>query len=193
MQEKTKIAILASGTGSNADAIIQFFKNHAAIEVDVVISNKPGAKVLDVAKKHQVEGLLLDKKADYESDRVGDFLEKRGVKWVILAGFLLKIPNTLVEQFANRIINIHPSLLPEYGGKGMYGMHVHRAVKDAGEKNSGITIHLVDEVFDNGERLFQASCELDERDTPETIQQKVQQLEQEHFAPVIEKTILVHG
>ncbi|NRA51725.1 MAG: phosphoribosylglycinamide formyltransferase, partial [Phaeodactylibacter sp.] len=125
----------------------------------------------------------------YQSRSVLEVLEKAEISFLVLAGFLWLVPSYLVEGYPDRMVNIHPALLPKYGGKGMYGMHVHRAVKDAGEKETGITIHLVNEAYDEGDAVFQAVCTVDESDTPEQIAGKVRQLEHEHFAPVIERYI----
>ncbi len=187
---KINIAVLASGTGTNTRVILEHFKQHAIVTVAVVITNKPQAGVIQVAESYGVPVEILPKKEDYEADNLHPILEQLNVQWFILSGFLLKIPDSLVGKYRDRIINIHPSLLPKFGGKGMYGMHVHQAVKDAGESKSGITIHLVDEIFDNGEHLFQASCEVTATDTPEDIQKKVQVLEHKHFPEIIEKTVL---
>ena len=185
-----RLALFASGTGSNAKKIISYFKEHELIEVSLLISNKPKAGALSMAREHGVPTLVIDRASFYQSTDILGILEEHGVDWLILAGFLWLVPPYLVEAFQDRIINIHPALLPAYGGKGMYGMHVHRAVHEAGDEKSGITIHLVNERYDEGAVLFQAECTLETTDSPEDIARKVQQLEHEHFARVIEKTVL---
>lgn len=185
-----RLALFASGTGSNAKKIISYFKEHETIEVSLLISNKPQARALTMARELGVPTLVIDRATFYQSTDILQILEEHQVDWLILAGFLWLIPPYLVETYPDRIINIHPALLPAYGGKGMYGMHVHRAVHEAGDEKSGITIHLVNERYDEGAVLFQADCALKPTDSPEDIAQKVQKLEHVHFAPVIEKTVL---
>lgn len=184
-----RLAIFASGTGSNAKKIIEYFEEKPNIEVTLVVSNKASAPVLAMAAAKGVEQLVLDRKAFYETKQLLRELEKRAVDFIVLAGFLWLIPPYLVNQYKNRMVNIHPALLPKYGGKGMYGMNVHRAVKAAGEDESGITIHYVNEHYDEGSILFQASCPISSEEQPEDIAKKVQQLEHRHFAPVIEKIL----
>jgi len=185
-----RLALFASGTGSNAKKIISYFKEHESIEVSLLISNKPQAKALSMAREFGVPTLVIDRTTFYQSTEIVQILEEHRINWLILAGFLWLVPGYLVEAFRDRIINIHPALLPAYGGKGMYGMNVHRAVHEAGDDKSGITIHLVNERYDEGAVLFQASISLESTDSPEDIARKVQQLEHEHFAPVIEQTVL---
>jgi phosphoribosylglycinamide formyltransferase-1 len=184
-----KIAIFASGTGSNAKKIIEYFDAHPNIEVRLVVANKPDAPVLAMAEQHGVETLLTDRSGFYQSEAILAQLADAQVTFIVLAGFLWLVPAYLVNAYPKRIVNIHPALLPKYGGKGMYGMHVHRAVKQAGVQETGITIHLVNEAYDEGGILFQARCPVKASDTPEQIAGKVRQLEHEHFAPVIEKYI----
>jgi phosphoribosylglycinamide formyltransferase-1 len=184
-----RIAIFASGTGSNARQLIEYFQGHAAIEVDLVVSNKARAPVLAMAADHGVDTLVISRHDFYETEKLLATLRGRGIGFIVLAGFLWLIPSYLVKAYAGRMVNIHPALLPAYGGKGMYGMHVHRAVKAAGEPESGITIHWVNEHYDEGDIIFQARCELDPDDEPEDIARKVQQLEHRHFAPVVEQLL----
>lgn len=184
-----RIAIFASGTGSNARKIIEYFKEHPNISVDLIVANKPDAPVLAMAQEKGIDTLVINRAEFYQSRSVLEVLEKAEISFLVLAGFLWLVPSYLVEGYPDRMVNIHPALLPKYGGKGMYGMHVHRAVKDAGEKETGITIHLVNEAYDEGDAVFQAVCTVDESDTPEQIAGKVRQLEHEHFAPVIERYI----
>jgi phosphoribosylglycinamide formyltransferase 1 len=189
MTSITNIAIFASGSGSNAQKIMDYFQGSQDIRVKFLLSNNKDAYALERAKKMGVETRIFDRKAFRESDEIVNFLLSHEVRWVILAGFLWMIPENLIKAFPCRIINIHPALLPSYGGKGMYGIHVHTAVHKAREKESGISIHLVNEKYDEGEIVFQAKCLLDENDTPESIAAKVLKLEHEHFPKVIERLI----
>lgn len=186
--EKKKIALFASGTGSNAQQLIHYFRNHALVTVSLIVCNKPGAGVTQIAEREGVELMLIDKNKLQSPDFPKVLLEK-GTDYIILAGFLLKIPESLIHAFPRRIINIHPALLPKYGGKGMYGHFVHEAVITNREKESGITIHYVDEQYDHGATIFQATCPVTGSDTPESLAQKVHFLEHQHFAPVLEQLI----
>jgi phosphoribosylglycinamide formyltransferase 1 len=187
--EATNIALFASGSGSNAQKIMEYFHKSSAIHVALLLSNNKNAYALERAKSMGVPSLVFDRNAFFESDNIIRELQSKNIQWVILAGFLWMIPANLIKAFPDRIINIHPALLPSYGGKGMYGMHVHTAVHKAGEKESGISIHLVNEKYDEGEIVFQAKCVLDPIDTPESIAKKVLLLEHEHFPKVIESLI----
>jgi phosphoribosylglycinamide formyltransferase-1 len=180
-----RLAIFASGSGSNAKAIMHYVIHHASIDVALIISNKENAGVLAKAKEFGVKSILINKEDFYQSRAVLQILKSHGVSHIVLAGFLLLVPDYLIKAFPNKIINIHPSLLPKFGGKGMYGMHVHRAVLAAKERESGLTIHLVNEHFDDGEILLQVKCEVETNDTPESLAQKVLQLEHEHYPRVI--------
>lgn len=183
------IAIFASGTGSNADKIIQHFSGHKLGVISLVVSDKADAGVLEIARRNNINTLIINKKQlDAGTDLLSE-LSKRKIQWIVLAGFLQKIPPALVKAYPNRILNIHPALLPKYGGKGMYGMHVHRAVLANQERESGITIHLVDDHYDHGETIFQATCPVAESDSPETLAKKVQALEHTHFPRVIEEIL----
>ena len=184
-----RIAIFASGAGSNAEKIISHLKNHSSIAVSLVVCNKPGAGVIAIALANKIPVLLIDKEQFFRGDDYLPELGSYGINFIVLAGFLLKIPPALVTAYPNHIINIHPALLPKYGGKGMYGMKVHEAVIAAGEKESGITIHYVNEHFDEGEPIFQASCPIDVTDTPESLAQKIHVLEHRHFPEVVEKLL----
>lgn len=184
-----KIAIFASGSGTNAENIVRHFKDSTLCKVELILSDKNNAYVLERARQLGVESFVFSAHELDETDIVIDLLEKKRIDFIILAGFLLKIPNGLLAKFPSRIINIHPALLPSFGGKGMYGMNVHRAVIEAGEKESGITIHLVDEHYDNGKILFQARCTISDSDTPEDLANKIHLLEQTHFPRVIEEYI----
>lgn len=184
-----RIAILASGSGTNAENIINYFKNSDSISVAHVLSNKKDAKVLERARRLNIPNRSFDKNAFSVTDEVLNFL-KKNADYIILAGFLWKIPTKIIDAFPNKIINIHPALLPKYGGKGMYGMHVHNAVVENKEKQSGITIHYVNENYDEGAIIFQKSFEVLEGDKPEDVAQKIHKLEYEYFPKVIEKAIL---
>jgi len=185
-----KIAIFASGGGSNAESIISFFKNNNSIEVALILSNKSNAFVLDRAKNHNIPGAYFSNSDFKTSIDVHQKLIDFEIDYIVLAGFLLLIPSVLTQNFPNKILNIHPALLPKYGGKGMYGHHVHQAVFDNFENESGMTIHLVNEKYDDGEILFQAKTELAVTDTPDIIALKVLKLEHEHYPKVINNYIL---
>lgn len=186
-----KIAIFASGAGSNAEKIIAHLKNHSSIKVVLVVCNKSGAGVLSIAAANHIQSLLIEKEPFLRGDAYIPILKNKGVDFIVLAGFLWKIPEVLIAAYPKRIINIHPALLPKYGGNGMYGMRVHESVIAAGEKESGITIHYVNEHFDEGEAVFQAICSIDEKDTPETLAQKIHALEHAHFPGIVEKLVLL--
>ncbi len=183
------LAVFASGTGSNAKKIIEYFRTNPHIRVRLIVSNKKDAPVLGIAREHNIETLVLNRQDFYGTEQLLQQIQVRDIDFIILAGFLWLIPDYLVRAFENRIVNIHPALLPKYGGKGMYGMRVHEAVKAAGERESGITIHYVNENYDEGDIIFQATCVLEPNDTSEDIAHKVQALEHRHFAPVVEKLL----
>lgn len=182
--KKTNIAIFASGAGSNAAKIIAASGEHN-YNIALVVHNKPGVGVIDIAKKANVATLLIERDRFFHGDHYLPELKQHHIDMIVLAGFLWKMPPALVKAFPKKIVNIHPALLPMYGGKGMYGNHVHNAVIAAGEKQSGISIHYVDEVYDNGEIIFQATCPVNEYDTPETLAQKIHALEHEHYPKVL--------
>lgn len=186
------IAIFASGKGSNAEKVIDYFKNHSKINVSMVLSNKADAPVLQLAQSKGISAYAFNKD-ELDTGTIESFLINNQIDYIVLAGFLLKIPESLIRKYHNKIINIHPSLLPKYGGKGMYGMHVHNSVIAHGEKESGITIHLVNEEYDKGKFLLQEKCTVNNDDTPETLAKKVQKLEHRFFAPCIENYILNNG
>ncbi len=190
MNKKFRLAIFASGNGTNAEAIMKYFRDNDRIEVAILMSNNPHAFALDRAQKLNVPTFAFDKRQFHENDEVLNRLKELGITHLVLAGFLLLIPNQLIDAFADRIINIHPSLLPKFGGKGMYGMKVHEAVKAEAEKESGITIHEVNAKYDEGKILFQTSCQLSPEDSAEAIQAKVNALEYEHYPRIIEQWIL---
>jgi formyltetrahydrofolate-dependent phosphoribosylglycinamide formyltransferase len=183
------IAIFASGTGTNARKIIEHFKQSQIARVALIVCNNPNAGVLNIAAEHNVPVVMVNRKSFLSDTICLNELKLHKIELVVLAGFLWMIPKYLVEAYPNRIINIHPALLPKFGGKGMYGENVHRAVIEAGEKESGITIHYVDEHYDNGDIIFQAKCEVKADDSPASLAQRIHELEHEHFAKVIEKLL----
>ena len=185
----TRIAIFASGAGSNAARIIEYYKNHEQTGVTLVVCNNPSAGVLQIAARENVPTLIIEKEQFFRGDGYVPFLQSHHIDFIVLAGFLWKIPSTVLTAFPNSIINIHPALLPNYGGKGMYGLNVHAAVLNAGDKVSGITIHYVDEHYDNGDIIFQDKCEVLPSDTPESLAEKVHRLEHQHFPRVIDQVV----
>ncbi|RAW02827.1 phosphoribosylglycinamide formyltransferase [Pseudochryseolinea flava] len=186
---KFRIAILASGSGSNAEEIFKHFKNHPAIEVSLLLSNNPGAYALERAKKFNIPAAVFTREEFKNGAIIQSLFAEHKITHIVLAGFLWLIPDYLIKDFPNKIINIHPALLPKFGGKGMYGMKVHEAVKANLESETGITIHEVNEHYDEGKIIFQASCSVTGDDTPESIAKKVHALEYEHFPKVIEQWI----
>ncbi len=186
-----RIAIFASGKGSNARQIIHYFSDPGShIKVALIVCNKPGAGVLDIAAKENIPALLIEKEKFFRGNGYADELKEKKIDFIILAGFLWKIPPALLRAYAGRIINIHPALLPKYGGKGMYGNRVHEAVIAAGEKESGISIHDVDEIYDHGRIIFQARCAIGENETPESLAEKIHRLEHAHYPKVIGEWIM---
>ena len=179
------VVILASGSGTNAENIIRFFENSKISRVTWLLSNNPQALALDKAKALGVNTMVFTRDDFYVNGRVLIFLQGEQPDLIVLAGFLWLVPSDVVKAFPGRIINIHPALLPNYGGKGMYGDKVHKAVIDNKEKQSGITIHYVNEKYDDGDIIFQASCSVSPDDTPETLALKIHALEYEHFPKVI--------
>ncbi len=188
-----RIVILASGNGSNAQRITEYFANNSDVEVVAFLTNKTTAKVLERAKKLQIPAFSFNRVAFSDSDAVIRLLQSLHPSMIVLAGFLWKIPSAMVEAFPNKIINIHPALLPKYGGKGMYGNHVHQAVKDNNEPETGITIHYVNEHYDEGTIIHQAKVAIEPSDTVEGIASKIHQLEYEHFPRIIEKLLEVQN
>ena len=180
-----RIAIFGSGGGSNARCILEYFADNPEVEVSLVVSNKVIAGIFNHALDFNVPTILLHRKAFYETESLLAELSDKKIDLIVLAGFLWLIPKYLVRDYPDRIINIHPALLPKYGGKGMYGMNVHRAVKNAQETESGITIHTIDEVYDRGKILYQEAVNLDESETPEQISAKVLEVEHDNFARVV--------
>jgi phosphoribosylglycinamide formyltransferase 1 len=184
-----RIAIFASGAGTNAEKLIRHFEPHREAQVTLLVSNKADAGAISVAREHGVETLVIDRDQFYSENSIADELQERGIDLIVLAGFLWLIPRQLIRAYPNRIVNIHPALLPKFGGKGMYGRKVHEAVLAAGEKETGITIHFVNEKFDEGEHIAQFTCPVFPGDTPETIAARVQELEHRHFGGVVEGLI----
>jgi formyltetrahydrofolate-dependent phosphoribosylglycinamide formyltransferase len=184
------LAVFASGSGTNAAKIIDRFRDHPRIRVALIVCNKPGAGVLEIAAREGIDTLLIERERFLKGDGYVPVLAEKGIVWIILAGFLWKIPVALVAAYPLHILNIHPALLPKYGGKGMYGHFVHEAVVAAGEAVSGITIHYVDEQYDHGRTLFQATCSLEPGETSDSLARKIQALEHRHFPEVIEETVL---
>jgi len=186
-----KIAIFASGSGTNAQRITEYFRERSApITVDLILSNNPDALVLERARNLGVSCVTLSRHEFYESTRIPELLKEHAIEYVILAGFLWLVPDFLLKAYPGRILNIHPALLPRYGGKGMYGMKVHEAVISNQDKESGITIHLVNEQYDEGQILFQTKCRIEETDTPGSLAEKIHALEYRYFPQVIENYIL---
>lgn len=183
-----KIAIFASGSGTNAENIIKYFNKNKLIKVDSLWSNNPSAYALTRASSLGVETFVFNRKQLYETGEVHSKLRNRKIDLIVLAGFLWLIPENIINDFT--IINIHPALLPKYGGKGMYGIKVHQAVIESGDKETGISIHYVNDKYDEGEIIFQAECPVEPEDTPEEIAQKVHQLEYKYFPEVIERILM---
>jgi phosphoribosylglycinamide formyltransferase-1 len=188
---KKKIAIFASGSGTNAEKIMSYFQHHELGEVSLVLSNKPDAYVLERARKYNVPTHVFDRERFYNSTEVLDLMTSTGISLVVLAGFLWLVPTDLIRAFPDRMINIHPALLPKYGGKGMYGRYVHEAVLKNKEKESGISIHFVNEVYDDGKIIRQEKCEVKPDDTPETLAQRIHLLEYRYYPLVIEELLQV--
>jgi phosphoribosylglycinamide formyltransferase-1 len=187
MKSDIRIAIFASGSGTNAEEIMKYFQHNSSVKVVLLLSNNPEAYALERAKKFNVPSRVFNREQWKSTECVLEWLTEKKVTHIVLAGFLWLVPTTLIKAFPGKIVNIHPALLPKHGGKGMYGMKVHEAVKTAGDTETGISIHVVNEHYDEGELLFQAKCPVDDSDTPVTIAQKVHQLEYKHFPSVIEQ------
>ena len=184
------LAIFASGNGTNAENIALYFRNHSQIRVSLILVNRPDAYVLERARKLGIPFEVFNRKQFYESEDLLDILSHYHIDYLVLAGFLWLIPDYVLKAYPDRMCNIHPALLPKYGGKGMYGDKVHQAVRDSGDSITGITVHLVNERYDEGRILFQATCPIVPEDSPETIAQKVHKLEYEHYPKIIEDWIL---
>ncbi len=189
MPSTIKIAIFASGSGSNAENIANYFSSNSNIIIDSIYTNKSDAFVIERAKKLSIPCYYFPNQDFRQGDALLAKLQERNIDFIVLAGFLLRIPENILGEFPNKILNIHPALLPKYGGKGMYGDRVHQAVKESGDKESGITIHYVNERYDEGATIFQAKCEVLQNDNADDIAQKVHILEYENFPKVIEDVI----
>lgn len=190
MKEPVRIALLASGNGTNVQQITEYMADNSEIEVSCVLYNKKDAFVAERAKKLGLEAQFFSRHSFLETNEVLHYLQQRKVDWLILAGFLLLVPQNLLQAYPQRIINVHPALLPNYGGKGMYGHHVHEAIVTNHELISGITIHLVDQHYDKGTTLFQARCKLKPTDTADDLAAKIHILEKSYYPKVIEAAIL---
>ena len=205
MQQPIKhIAIFASGAGSNAQKIIEYLTPNPSPQVErgaeeemeakevakvvLIVCNNPVAGVLKIAEKENISSIIIERKKFYDDGYLVE-LKKYHIGLIVLAGFMWKVPVNIIHSYQNRIINIHPALLPKFGGKNMYGNFVHEAVIKAGEKESGITIHYVDEIYDHGKIIFQAKCKVDENDTPQTLAEKIHALEHKHYPLIIERII----
>jgi formyltetrahydrofolate-dependent phosphoribosylglycinamide formyltransferase len=201
-RQPIRIAIFASGAGSNAQKIIEYFAlnpspspqvekgtNSPKIEVAVIVSNNPAAGVLQIAAKENIPTLIIEKEKFFRGNAYIDELKEKQIDFIVLAGFMWKIPDLLIKTYPNRIINIHPALLPKYGGKGLYGNYVHETVLANKEKESGISIHYVDEIYDHGKIIFQAKCAVMENDTADSLAQRIHALEHEHYPKVIEEVV----
>ncbi len=184
-----RIAVFASGSGSNAENIYHYFKNHKDVSVEFILTNKYDAFVIERAKKLDIPIIIISNRAFKNGDFLLNVLSQYPIDLIVLAGFLQLIPSYLLERFPNKIINIHPALLPAYGGKGMYGKHVHKAVKENKEERSGITIHYVNEHYDEGEIIMQESCSLSQYDSVEDIAKKVGELEYTYYPKAIEEVL----
>jgi phosphoribosylglycinamide formyltransferase-1 len=186
---KIKLAVFASGAGSNAQKLIGYFKDSSLATVALVVCNKPEAGVLGIAAKEGIPTLLIEKENFFRGDAYLPTLKSHNIGFLVLAGFLWKIPAALIEAYPRRIVNIHPALLPKFGGKGMYGQYVHEAVLQAGERETGITIHYVDEHYDNGDIIFQTACPVLSTDTPESIANRIHELEHVYYPKVVEDVL----
>ena len=186
---KHKVAILVSGTGTNAINIIEYFEKISVADVVLVISNKTDALALEKAQNKGVKTVVFNNESFKKNGTVLDYLMSQSIDFIVLAGFLIKIPNEIIHAYPNKIVNLHPSLLPKYGGKGMYGKRVHKAVIENQESESGISIHFVNEEYDEGTIIFQAKVSVEKGDSVEVLAQKIQQLEHHFFPRVIEQVI----
>jgi phosphoribosylglycinamide formyltransferase-1 len=184
-----RIAVFASGSGSNAENIVKFFRNNDLARVTIILSNKKDAYVLERAQQLGVPSISFNREDFYNSNKIVRTLEEQGIDMVVLAGFLWLVPQSLIDKYDGRIVNIHPALLPKYGGKGMFGMNVHNAVVAEKETETGITIHYVNGRYDEGNVIFQAKVSVNPSDTPEMVADKVHHLEYEHFPKIVEKLI----
>ena len=185
----SNIAIFASGSGTNAEEIIRYFSTKNNAKVTLILSNKREAYVLKRADNHNIPSVFFDQKDFYQNTTVLDTLSDYKIDLIVLAGFLWLVPENILSAYNKRIINIHPALLPSYGGKGMYGEKVHKSVIENREKESGITIHYVNQYYDSGDIIFQAHCKVERDDTPETLASKIHALEYEHYPRVVDEVV----
>lgn len=184
-----KIAILASGSGSNAENIYNYFSGRKDVEISLIISNKVNAFVHNRAEKLGIPSLTISRQELDNPELIVEILRSHGIEFIVLAGYLLKIPTLLINAFPEKIVNIHPALLPKFGGKGMYGDNVHKAVIESGENISGITIHMVNENYDEGKTVFQATCPVNFNDSPDSLAHKIHELEYKHFPAIIDEIL----
>lgn len=187
--KRVNIAVFASGSGTNAENLFKYFANHPKVAVSLLVCSNPNAGVIDKAANHKIPVLVLDRENFYNSKVFMEVLSAQSIGFIVLAGFLWMVPSYLIGAFKNRIINIHPSLLPKYGGKGMYGAKVHQAVLQQQELESGITIHYVNEQYDEGEVIIQAKTIIEPNETVESLQRKIQQLEHKHLPEIVEAVV----
>ncbi len=187
MDKTTKIALFASGSGTNVENIANYFKGKTTAKPVCVLCNKPNAYVLERAKRLGLDSMTFNRADFNDGKRIIEYLNKYNIDMIVLAGFLWLVPQYLIDAYPGRIVNIHPALLPKFGGKGMYGMHVHEAVKQSGETETGITIHLIDGNYDQGSTVFQAKVQVSPNDSPDDIATKVHALEYEYYPKVIEE------
>ena len=187
--DRHKIAILVSGTGTNAINIIEYFEKNSVADVTLVVSNKTDALAVEKAQNKGVKTIVFNNESFKKNGEVLDYLRSESIDFIVLAGFLMKVPNDIIHAYPKKIVNLHPSLLPKFGGKGMYGNRVHRAVVEAQEPESGISIHYINEEYDEGAIIFQAKVSIEKKDSVEVLAQKIQQLEHRFFPKVIEQVI----
>lgn len=190
MQKIKKIGVFASGSGTNTEHIVHYFRSHNYIRVGLILCNKPHAGVIERAKKLDIPYCVFDREMFKDAGHMLGVLRDHDIDWIVLAGFLWLVPAYLVQAYPDKIVNIHPALLPKYGGKGMYGERVHQAVLENGEKETGITIHYVNNEYDRGEIIFQRSCDVLSGDTTEELAKRVHELEYKYYPEVIEQVIL---
>jgi len=190
MSEKKnkKIIIFASGDGTNVEQIIKYFKNNNEVNIQLILTNNSNAGVLKRAKKHRIPAIFYNNEA-FENKIVFEILNSLNPNLIVLAGFIRKIPNTIISRFPNKIINIHPALLPSHGGKGMFGIEVHKSVIRSNDSKTGVTIHYVNSNYDEGEIIFQKSVKIDRDDSPESLFRRVQKLEHKYYSLIIEKLL----
>ena len=187
MNKTIRIALFASGSGTNVENITNYFNGKTTAKPVCVLCNKPDAFVLERAKRLNLDSLTFNRADFNDGEKIMEYLRKNEIDLIVLAGFLWLVPEYLIKEYPNRIVNIHPALLPKFGGKGMYGMHVHEAVKQSGETETGITIHLIDGNYDKGSTVFQAKVAIDPSDSPDDIANKVHKLEYEYYPKIIEE------